>query len=67
MAHSEIKTKVYGYLVAVEVEEGSLASDGDYLAMKIREGPWFVEGVKQVNVDPLGEIDEVEKEEDGTA
>lgn len=52
-------TTVHGYLVAVEFETDANINS-QKVADKLAEGPWFMEGVGKVEVNYLGEIEEID-------
>ena len=53
----EPPTRVYGYLVGVELEE--IVVSPELVAEKLADAARFVEGVGDVTVDLLGEVEEV--------
>jgi hypothetical protein len=54
----------HGYLVAVELDDSGKATP-EKVADKLKEGVWFMEGIKRsgIDVEYLGEIEEVEEED----
>lgn len=53
---------VYGFLVAIDMNDKYLRTSPEQLRMRLAEGPQFMEGVGHVNVDYIGEI-EIEEEQ----
>lgn len=57
------ETRVWGYLIGVQLEIGT---SPDQIAMKLADALQFVEGVGDVTVDVLGQVDVVEPEAEMT-
>lgn len=55
-------THIEGFLVAVEVDDSGKATV-DKIRNKLLEGPWHMEGVGRVEVDPLGEIEVIAEDD----
>ena len=55
-------TRLYGFLVGVEIEDGRDATP-ETVAMKLSDALSFVEGVGLVDVDFLGEVEQVSAED----
>ena len=55
------ETKTYGFICAVELEDGV---DVTYIAERLAGGLTFIEGVGEVDVECLGEIDVLPEEGD---